>query len=359
MAAHVFDENVLPRPRWLFAVIAGWTLAGAVLAAHGYVSARLRGTPVDGLQSIGIWLAWAYAWALLTPAALRLQTFCRGARFELAVHGVAAIAFAAANLALFAFVGPLLGAQNAAPTWSGTFRNLLGSAFILNVPVYFLVVGLARWATLVAANRARQLRELALEQQLSEAKLSTLRAQLQPHFLFNSLNTIGVLMREDVDKADDVLRALAALLRSVLSASQEGMSPLADDLRLAQTYLEIEKARFGDRLRVRFDVAPDAAACACPSLLLQPLVENCVRHAVSARTSPTTIEVTARVEGDRLRLTIDDDGPGLGPPRAGGTGLANTRARLALLHPDDHAFDVSTRPTGGTSVRIDLPARRA
>lgn len=184
-----------------------------------------------------------------------------------------------------------------------------------------------------------------------------LRAQLQPHLLFNALNTISVLMRENLDSAERVLLSLASLLRKVLQASDATFAPLAQECAFAQTYLSLEKARFGDRLAFEFDIAAEAESACVPSLLLQPLVENSVRHAVSARLSPTRIVVTATRERDALHLAARDNGPGLGPPRSAGVGLANTRARLALLYPERHTFSIGNAVGGGVEVLVAIPYR--
>lgn len=344
------------RRRTAMAVLAAWTAVALMLTAHSYFSGHVRGEAVDVARAFGTWLAWAWTWAVLTPGALAVQRRARG-RHAWWVHLAAAPLFAVANLALFALVAPVLGANNAAGTWSGTLRNLLGSAFVINVPLYLLVVGIAQGLDLARAARERALRAVALEHQLAEARLMTLRAQLNPHFLFNALNTIAVLMRENVDHAERVLFALAALLRTVLASSSVPFARVEEEYALARKYLEVEKARFGDRLEFRFDASPEAVRALLPSLMLQPLVENCVQHAAGAKVGATTIGVAAHRQGDRLRLVVTDDGPGLSPPGREGVGLANTRARLALLYPDDHAFTVQDAPGGGVEAALTIPYR--
>jgi two-component system LytT family sensor kinase len=337
-------------------ILATWTAIGLLLAAQSYVSGHLQG---DGappvVPAIRVWLSWAYTWALLTPVVLALHQRLLAHRFALLVHVGAAPVFALVNLAIFAFLAPALGAQNTASTWLGTLRNLLGSAFVVNVPLYLLIVGVAHWRHVARTARERATRELALERQLAEARLITLRAQLQPHFLFNALNTISVLMREEVDRAERVLLDLSSLLRSVLQASDATFSPLSQECALARTYLSVEQARFGERLDFRFEIDPAAASALVPSLLLQPLVENCVRHAVNARLEPTRIVVTALRRGASLELAVRDNGPGLGPPRPAGVGLSNTRARLALLYPGQDAFTIRNGADGGVEVLIAIP----
>lgn len=352
-AAQARSERTL-RVLW---VLGAWTAVGLLLAAQSYVSGHLQGAGAPVVPAIRVWLSWAYTWALLTPLALALHARFRTHRFAILVHLGAAPVFALVNLAIFAFVAPALGAQSAASTWVETLRNLLQSAFVVNVPLYLLIVGIAHWRLAVRGARARATRELVLERQLAEARLLTLRSQLQPHFLFNALNTIAVLMRENVDRAERVLLDLSALLRQVLQVSDATFAPLAREVALARTYLAIEQARFGDRLAFSFELTPDAADAVVPALLLQPLVENCVRHAVNPRLAPTRVVVSAERRGAALQVAVRDNGPGLGPPRAAGVGLANTRARLALLYADRHAFTVQDRTGGGVEVLIQIPYR--
>ena len=214
-------------------VLAAWTAAGLILAAQSYFSGHVRDDKFPLAQALGIWLVWAYTWAILTPGAIWLHDQARG-RYAPIVHLMAAPLFAIANLGVFALFAPAIGAQNAAESWLGTLRNLLSSAFVVNVPLYFLIVGIVHWRDLTLAARDRATRELALEHQLAEARLMTLRAQLNPHFLFNALNTISVLMRENVDSAERVLFSLASLLRTVLQASSVHFSRVEEEYALAQ-----------------------------------------------------------------------------------------------------------------------------
>jgi LytS/YehU family sensor histidine kinase len=189
-----------------------------------------------------------------------------------------------------------------------------------------------------------------------------LRAQLDPHFLFNSLNTISVLMREDVDAADRVLVTLSRLLRRALEGSGAAEVPLREEVAFVEAYLEIEKARFADRLTYRVDVGPKLLEARVPSLLLQPLVENAVRHGLARRVdfeTPGRIEIAAEEREGTLRLTVRDNGPGLDGTETPGVGLANTRSRLRLLYGDRHAFEMTPGAEGGVAVTIVLPLRPA
>jgi hypothetical protein len=241
-------------------VLVAWILAGLLLATQAWVSGALREEPVAWLQAAAIWLTWAGLWALVTPLVFELATrfpverrrFFRATIFHLSFG----IALAALNLAAFSVLAPHIGATSAEPTWLETFARLLRSAFLLNVPVYGLIVGAAHALRLTRSAREHDLRALQLETQLADARLLALRAQLQPHFLFNSLNTIAVLMREDVDAAERVLVLLSNLLRRALEISASQEVDLRDELAFLEAYLGIEKARFPDRLTYTLDVEP-------------------------------------------------------------------------------------------------------
>jgi len=213
-------------------------------------------------------------------------------------------------------------------------------------------VGLVVVALLTASRLARE-----RERALAEAQLHTLRLRLQPHFLFNALHTISAVMYEDVDRADAVLEHLATLLRASLSAGDRHVVPLGDELALLDSYVAVMRARFGDALTVCVDVEPTAGRARVPSLLLQPLVENAVRHGGIARTGRATIVVRARRVDDQLALDVHDDGPGVpaGPAPADGIGLSSTRDRLALLYGPGGALDAGNDPAGGYTARVRLP----
>jgi LytS/YehU family sensor histidine kinase len=330
-------------------IAAGWTLCGVLLAAQAHVSAAMRGEPIGWGRPLAIWLAWAWIWALLTPPILRLTArypfgSSRPLRSML-VHLAGSIVAVLLNLALFALVAPVVGATSAAGSWSATFLRLLGSTFLLDLPAYWLLV--------IVAEATRLSR---LEGQLAEARLLALKAQLQPHFLFNALNTVSVLMREDADAADDVLVRLSALLRKTLDSSAKHVVPLREELELARTYLEIERVRFSDRFAWRIDAGDDALDAPVPPLILQPLVENAIRHGIARRIAAGRIEIAAVRRNGRLRLTVRDDGPGVAAGARDGIGLSNTRARLEQQYGARHAFALASDRGGGTVVSLEIPA---
>ena len=275
----------------------------------------------------------------------------------IAIHGVASAIFALANLALFALAAPVIGATQVEPTWFGTFSRLLGTTFLLNLPVYWLIVAAAHVERLVRTAREKDRRQLRLKAQLADARLQTLRAQLQPHFLFNALNTISVLMHENVDSADRILLQLSALLRRSLDGSEACEVTLGEEIRFLESYLEIEQARFGGRLGFRLHVPDEVLEARVPTLILQPLVENALHHGIAARAGPGRVEIKAYRRGDVLLLSVSDDGRGLPQATTERVGLANTRARLHLLYADRQRFEVRNSDDGGVIAEIELPWR--
>jgi signal transduction histidine kinase len=209
----------------------------------------------------------------------------------------------------------------------------------------------------LAETRERALRAESLAHQ---ARLSALRFQLNPHFLFNAMNAVSTLVVEQRNaEANRMLSRLADFLRLTLEDEGRAETTLADELVYVRAYLEIEQVRFGERLRLRYDVADDALPAGLPPLILQPLVENAVRHAVAPRREGGIITISARVAGSRLRLAVVDDGPGLAadPEAAAGVGLANVRARLEELYGERAELRLERGAPDGFGAVIELPYR--
>ena len=207
-------------------------------------------------------------------------------------------------------------------------------------------------------SRATEERE-QLEARLARAQLQSLRLQLHPHFLFNTLNTINALICTDRQAAERVISGLSELLRMSLSSASEQEVTLAKELELLAHYIEIPQIRFQDRLTVSFRIDPEARYALVPNLMLQPLVENAIRHGIAPRAAPGHVVVTAARRADRLELSVVDDGVGENPrvEHRDGVGLGNTRARLLSLYGSDHRFEASGGMSGGFAVRIEMPYR--
>jgi LytS/YehU family sensor histidine kinase len=204
--------------------------------------------------------------------------------------------------------------------------------------------------------------EARLETQLVEARLRTLEAELNPHFLFNTLHAISALLHRDADAADRIISRLSDLLRLTLDRGTGPIVPLKDELECLQKYLDIAQIRFGDRLSVAMQIDPEALDGEVPRMILQPLVENAVKHGISQQSQTGQLAISAAAVGGRLRIEIADDGGGLRAKTPqdgrGGVGLSNTRARLECLYGADHRLDLVDCGSGLT-VRVEIPFRRA
>jgi signal transduction histidine kinase len=208
-------------------------------------------------------------------------------------------------------------------------------------------------------HRERELTELA-----ATAQLAALRAQINPHFLFNSLNSIAQLIHTDPDTAERCVERLADLFRYILHRAEKEFVPLADELAMVDAYLEIERARFGERLRVETDLEPRSLAHPIPSLLLQPLIENAVKHGLARKVGTGTVRIAAQLNDGQLTLSVGDDGLGMSPTALAsvydrGVGLRNLRDRMARLYGPTHAPEIVSQAGHGTEVRLRLPVRAA
>jgi signal transduction histidine kinase len=232
--------------------------------------------------------------------------------------------------------------------------------FPIQVTVFTVMVGILHAVGALNEARERELRTAHLERSLARAELRNLRLQLQPHFLFNALNTISSTMYRDPAAADEVLSQLAELLRASLRTAHTDEVSLADELTTLACYCGIMRARFGQRLGISIAAEPEVGQALVPSMILQPLVENAIRHGNAERTGKARITVRAYARGQQLMLEVEDDGPGTsegGVAANGGTGLSVTAERLQLLYGQDQRFEARNQPGGGFLVRVALPLR--
>ena len=244
-------------------------------------------------------------------------------------------------------------------SWPAVVRSQFLFQFEWQFIVYWGLVGVSHALRFNRDMQARELGEARLEARLMEAQLEALQRQIHPHFLFNTLHAIGAVMRRDIEAADQMIDHLGVLLQALMRTDVRQTVRLAEELALTRQYLDIERVRFGARLAVQVDVAQSVLDARVPALLLQPLVENALRHGLAPRTEGGWIRITARRHDGLLRLQVVDNGVGLPPGayRREGIGLANTRARLAQIAPDRHALRLDARPHGGAVVTIELPFR--
>ena len=316
--------------------------------------------PLLVLQGTGWFL-----WALFTPAIVWLAQHFRLERgrfaLTLLVHIPGMVLFASAHVASMGAVHWWLALSAGQPfSWWDEVRRSALQNLNWELTTYWAIAGIGHAVLYYRESRDRAMHASRLETKLIDAQLTTLQHQLQPHFLFNTLHAISTLMRRDVDAADRTLLRLSDLLRMTLDSASQQQVTLASELDFVAKYLEIEQVRFADRLNVRYSIAPEALDALIPSLLLQPLVENAIKHGVAMKSGPGHVDISARRDHDKLRVEIRDDGAGLSESALAalqkGIGVSTTRARLQHLFGADFRFEFHRREPG-VSVVVALPWR--
>lgn len=239
------------------------------------------------------------------------------------------------------------------------FVSMASGKFHIAVLTYFLIAMISYAIQFYRHYREEQERRARMETRLAQAQLNALKMQLQPHFLFNTLNAITALIHSDPDTADRITARLGELLRITLENEGVHEVRVSKELEFTEKYLDIQRARFQDRLAVNIDAPADISNALVPNLILQPLVENAIRHGVSEQTGPGRIDIRIKKTGDQLQIEVADNGPGLPETTArqkgSGVGLANTRDRLAQLYGETQQLDLQSRSEGGVCVRIAIP----
>ena len=337
-----------------------WTLVGFFFASQLYVVAARSGSerPIPFSRALVWQMGACYLFALLTPLVLWLSRRFRIERANwrrtVLVHAGAGTLIAA----VWAAGHVLLDTWFAARPRGLTLDTLLRHSFYMldkELLFYWVIVLISHAATYYQRYREGELRA-------SQAQLQALKMQLHPHFLFNALHSISALVHTDAEAADRMIARLGDFLRLTLETSATQEVPLRQELEFLNCYLDIERVRFHDRLTTRVEVEPQALNCRVPNLLLQPLVENAIRHGIALRSTPGRVEVRAARRGGVLRLEVGDNGPGLPADEAHltsdghGVGLANTRARLAQLYGAGYSLEMTNDPRGGLLVSIEIPA---
>jgi signal transduction histidine kinase len=340
-----------------------WTVVGLISATQATLLWPASYPPPVSRLKLAAWhlLSW-YGWAALTPVVFWMARRCplEGGRwwFRALLHAVAGVALALAHLSFFVWTWRVLEPEVARrASFTANLQQVMYQGLVFEWLIYWLVLGSVFVLDYYRRYRERDLVAAQLQRQLAEAQLQALKMQLHPHFLFNTLNMIATLMRkQDNDAAVQMLAGLGDLLRHTLEQVDKQEVPLQEELDFIERYLAIEQARFHDRLTVRMQIAPDTLTAAVPSLLLQPLVENAVRHGIAKRAAAGVIEIKAMREGDKLRLQVSDNGPGLPadlPAAPAGVGLSNTRARLERRFGDNQSF--ALRNSAGLIVEVIIP----
>ncbi|MEO8564484.1 MAG: histidine kinase [bacterium] len=347
-------------------VCAGWVLAGALLGAQTALGSTLSGgtaIPIGRAvrEAMGQTLPWIPVSLAVIALTVRFPLTRETWRRHMPIHLAAAplMAFMANVLVVLGFwlrMGSFGGVAVLAQ------QGLLWATVNFHVALLIdlAILGITSGVLHYRHSRARELQLAQLEGQLARAQVQALNAQIRPHFLFNTLHSIGQMWRSGrADEADAVLDHLGSLFHKVQRSTSHYEVPLAEELELVREYLAIEQARFRDRLRTSVRADDDALDFLVPPLILQPIVENAIRHGVAAVSSAGNVEVTASVRGGRLHLEVRDDGPGVQAVSAqpgSGLGLRNTRERLAQLYGSDARLLVTSDPASGTIVRIEIGA---
>ena len=350
-----------PAPRRLragVAIVVLWLLVGLFNGSRDFLLPD-TGNPTDWRTLAGH-LADVLLWAGFTPlifAAARRFPLERGRwRRSLPVHVLGGT--------LTAIVGGVFnyGLKDVLHGTDAALPGFIVSTFHFNFQWYWIIVALGHAIVYYGSVRDRDLRASRLETQLARAQLDALKTQIQPHFLFNTLNAISELVHEDVELAEETILRLAALLRQSVDGAGTQEVTLRQELELLDAYLAIQQTRFRDRLLVYVHVVPDALDAMVPHFVLQPVVENALRHGAPAEGEPHRVYVVAEAERDRLVLEVRDNGPGFGPDPSRvrlGVGLGNVRGRLEQLYGGAARLTLGDAEAGGGEVRIVIPLRRA
>ena len=362
-----------PRALWLLLIatsVAYAVFASAVSVGYTAIYGLSRWTlkpdttaifPYLVLMNLALWTGYA----LWTPAIFWLGRHFRFDRRDwkraIAVHVPASFLITATHLA---FVGLLRyylqGLRGGTPDLSTTLFDAFFRTVDQILPVYWALIGLQHAVDYYREARAREVRSARLETRLMESQLQALQQQLHPHFLFNTLHAISTLVHRDPEKADLMIERLSDLLRITLRKVAVQEVELAEELEYLRAYLDIEQVHFGSRLRIEYRIDVAAMDVLVPTLILQPIVENAIRHGLEPMARPGTLSVDAQADGDTLWLRVRDDGAGLPKSwkRREGVGLTNTRSRIDRLYGERAALTVRENPGGGVLVDIYIPLRR-
>lgn len=354
--------------RWIRAalVAGGWAFLGLVLTMEYYLNTRaMRDGAVDFWGILITQFGRAAMWASLAPLILQLREkmplnrghWAGGVTFHLLLSFTVMAVYYLGRMYSYYFFWPEEKSDEGfwQTSWSGFYgRNIIDMAY------YWAVLAFGYSLEIYQKYKNEELRSAQLEARLIETELKALREQLRPHFLFNTMNTIAVLVREQKnDAAVTLIARLSTLLRMSLDQNRAHEVTLREELDFLERYVEIQKVRFSDRLEVNIAVDPAALSARIPNLLLQPIVENAILHGIAPKTTPGRVDVLAHIAGDRLHLEVRDDGMGLPAARAGqpGIGLANTRARLEKTYGSHQRLTLTSVPGKGVTVHIELPCR--
>lgn len=351
-------------------LLLGWTMVGLVFAAVSYGVALSQNDKRFGIAaSLKLNLVLFYLWGVFSPLILR---FCRRFRLEfrrlsirnLTVHVPAIVLFAAVHetllLAILWSITP--SSRGELATITDYYARHFGYGFYIDLIIASLIVIGAHAVLYYDDFRTSELQQSSLKAQLAQAQLRALKMQVHPHFLFNTLHSISSLVLEDPPKANSMIARLGDFLRLTLDHADHQLVTLKEETEFLRCYLDIEQVRFGDRLSVVFDLEPQTLSALLPHLILQPVVENAIQHAVAPRAMRGHINIQAKRLDSLLRVAIRDNGPGItsnaNSPAKKCVGLTNVRTRLRQIYGTGFRFELTNGRDGGLTVIMEIPFQR-
>ena len=375
MEAENLTKEMPPRRLWfrLLVLVGLWTLPGILVGSQLFFHDRVQGLNVypDLWPRYVIWqlVGW-YFWIPVTPFILLLgrrvpvglSRKWTGILVHVVVASLLSLFFAAWNTLFARPIAPRETVYELDPGYF--FNSFVLQRFHTSLLTYVVILGVGYGIEFYRQHRKRELQASQLQAQLAQAQLQALKMQLHPHFLFNTLNGISMLVRKGGQKeAVKMLAGLSDLLRLALENAGTQVVTLKQELDFLERYLELQRIRFRDRLTVKMVVSPDTLSAEVPNLILQPIVENAIRHGIDQQKGAGLVEIRARREADCLRMEVRDDGPGFSVDArtrgSEGVGLTNTRQRLERLYGDDHVFEIGDDPGGGARAVLEIPFRRS
>ena len=343
-----------------------WTFIGIVFTLQGYFTSYRSERPMPFVDSVYLQMTWSYLWALATPLVLWAAARLPIERNNWIRSGLLHIPISVLLSVFLTAMGHVVlwlnwGVRAGKPFSFTNMTRFVIANFSEGIGIYMLIALTSYAFSYYQRFREGQVKTLQLEAQLSQAQLQALKMQLHPHFLFNTLHSISALLNKDVDAARKMITRLGDFLRLTLENSGSQEVTLEQEMDFLGCYLEIERIRFQNRLLTRIDLNPQTLQAKVPNLILQPIVENAIRHGIAPRSTPGLIEIEAKQQNGTLRIQVRDNGPGLPEhPNSGklfgkGLGLANTETRLQRLYGANHLFDLTNNPTGGLVVTMEIP----
>ncbi|MGD9630268.1 MAG: sensor histidine kinase [Pyrinomonadaceae bacterium] len=365
MASSVPDRG--RAAKWLL-IFGVWTLFALFFASQFALQNQLSENPIPFWRILSWQLVSGYAWFVFSPIILTLSAKYpfedQKWKVSVPIHVVASILVSLCLLAVDAFILPKLGylARFQLTSFFETYKILFFVNFHFSIAIYWAVVAIHQAILYYRKYRERELKTSQLEARLAQSRLQVLKMQLHPHFLFNTLNAISELIHRNPDVADRMITDLSDLLRMSFENLEVQEIPLSQELEFLRKYLEIEQTRFHDRLEVKMEIAADTLDASVPNMILQPLVENAIKHGISPKADGGHINVTAARSNGHLQISVSDDGVGVPGGEVSrveeGVGLSNTRRRLRHLYGDAHTFELNSVGGHGVNVDLDIPYRQ-